>query len=673
MLSAIIILMAQDRMESGESRQLAVKSFKLEGSRSSLERGRFIQVFEYNPPEGEKIPANRGKFFAVVDLLVGPGVDAVLAGKLVWATLTGSFYDPSEEMPVRALEEAIYAARDRLRDFSEGSTLHLAAASVVSDVAYLARVGEGVLYLRRGPEVRDPLGGEETVAISSQILEPDDVLVLGSPVFGKNFTPGNLPQTEFLVKQFEGGARVPGFAAALLTATPTIEAREEAVRRSPAAKTVSSFLRRAQKTAQNLPNLPSSLRNFKLPSPSSWGQSLSSWFKKRVSHGQELAKERQREAAERPEPIAVSPKGQKKLNPRTLSRVILLLIIVFIASVAFTTYRQAQAARQEEFNRLMVDASHQLAEAEGLVGLSNESAAEILVVVLANLDRAQEVWPKGEGVGALRSRAEATYKAIEKITDVVEGDAIYDLSLQEAGAVGAALAGTGQTLYAAVQGGGIYAVNLAGELPQVSRVGGSGFSGVRELVWEANQLYGLTSQTLYRYSFASKKLDEPLFYEGFDKVAELGTYLGNIYFLAPQSNQIFRFLYTPNGYSRARNRIEDGTSVESAAGMGIDEEIWVTQDATEITRISSGKKDGFAVSNLSTPFKQLSKIFTLPNYKNLYLLDIGNSRIVILDKSGSFLGQLKGEMIGAARDLWVPSGEKSLYFLSGSKIYRVKL
>jgi len=664
--------MAQDRMESGESRQLAVKSFKLEGSRSSLERGRFIQVFEYNPPEGDKIPQNRGKLFAVVDLLVGQGVDAVLAGKLVWATLTGSFYDPSEEMPVRALEEAVYAARDRLRDFSEGSTLHLVAASVVSDVAYLARVGEGVLYLRRGPEVRDPLSGEESVAVSSQILEPDDVLVLGSPVFGKNFSVGNLPQTEFLVKQFEGGARVPGFAAALLTATPTLEAREEAVRRSPAAKTVSSIIRRVQKGTQNLPNLPATLRSIKLPSPSSWGQSLSSWFKQRVSHGQELAKERQKEA-EYPEPVAVSPKGQKKLSPRSLSRIILLLILIFVASVAFTTYRQAQAARQEEFNRLMAEASHQLAEAEGLVGLSNESAVEILVEVLANLDRAHEVWPKGEGVEDLRSRAETAYKAIEKITDVAETDAVYDLSLQEAGAVGAALAGTGNTLYAAIQGGGIYGVNLSGDLPQVSRVGGSGFSGVRELVWEQNQLYALTSQTLYRYNLSSKKLDEPLTYEGFDKVAELGTYLSNIYFLAPQSNQIFRFLYTPNGYSRARNRIEDDTSVESAAGMGIDEDIWVTQDATEITRISAGKKAGFAVSNLSTPFKQLSKIFTLPNYKNLYLLDVGNSRIVILDKSGSFLGQLKGEMIGTARDLWVPSGEKSLYFLSGSKIYKVKL
>jgi len=664
--------MAQDRMESGESRQLAVKSFKLEGSRSSLERGRFIQVFEYNPPEGDKIPQNRGKLFAVVDLLVGQGVDAVLAGKLVWATLTGSFYDPSEEMPVMALEEAVYAARDRLRDFSEGSTLHLVAASVVSDVAYLARVGEGVLYLRRGPEVRDPLSGEESVAVSSQILEPDDVLVLGSPVFGKNFSVGNLPQTEFLVKQFEGGARVPGFAAALLTATPTLEAREEAVRRSPAAKTVSSIIRRVQKGTQNLPNLPATLRSIKLPSPSSWGQSLSSWFKQRVSHGQELAKERQKEA-EYPEPVAVSPKGQKKLSPRSLSRIILLLILIFVASVAFTTYRQAQAARQEEFNRLMAEASHQLAEAEGLVGLSNESAVEILVEVLANLDRAHEVWPKGEGVEDLRSRAETAYKAIEKITDVAETDAVYDLSLQEAGAVGAALAGTGNTLYAAIQGGGIYGVNLSGDLPQVSRVGGSGFSGVRELVWEQNQLYALTSQTLYRYNLSSKKLDEPLTYEGFDKVAELGTYLSNIYFLAPQSNQIFRFLYTPNGYSRARNRIEDDTSVESAAGMGIDEDIWVTQDATEITRISAGKKAGFAVSNLSTPFKQLSKIFTLPNYKNLYLLDVGNSRIVILDKSGSFLGQLKGEMIGTARDLWVPSGEKSLYFLSGSKIYKVKL
>jgi len=672
--------MAQEEGITAEGRQLEVKPSKLEGSRASLERGRFIQVFEYELPEGEEIPADRGRLFAVVDLTVGAGADSNLAGKLVWGSLTASYYDPSEEMPIRALEEAVYAARDRLRDFSEGSSLNLVAAAVVGDVAYVGRVGDAVLFLRRGSDVREPLAGEETISISSQILEPDDVLVLGSPVFGKNFNAGNLPQTDFLVKQFEGGARIPGFAAALLGMAETVRTREAAVEKKEVAKAAAKAGRRIRSAVKGAPAF---IRNFKLPSFTSLGRRIGGWFKSRVSHGQKLAESR-RSGAGRPAVEEIPVKevkagGRKiripfKLGRRHLSRAILVLLILFAVSISFTTWQQARRTRAAEFERLVTEAARQLSEAEGLVDLSNETAGELLVSALASLDQAGELDPDSDRIEPLRVQATELYNSIEKITPLTDEHLAYDLSLQVEGAQGLALAGTGATLYVAESiSGSVFQVNLGGELPQASKLAGGSLTGARDLIWEQNQLYALTDTTLYRYSFGDKKTDEPLTHEGFQNAEALATYLGNIYLLIPQEDQIFRFLYTPNGYSRARNWVEEAGSLSAATDFAVDGDIWITAGQGEIIRMSKGERQPFIVANLSTPFTQLSKIFTLPNYDRLYLLDAGGQRVVMLDKNGNFVRQIKGDPLAAASDIWVSSNEKTLYILSGSRIYRIGL
>ena len=107
--------------------------------------------------------------------------------------------------------------------------------------------------------------------------------------------------------------------------------------------------------------------------------------------------------------------------------------------------------------------------------------------------------------------------------------------------------------------------------------------------------------------------------------------------------------------------------------MAIDGEIWLLGSDGLVTRLAGGKQVPFAVSNLSTPFKEPIKIFTQPQLKNLYVLDRGENRVVVLEKSGSFLRQFKGDVLAGATDLWVSSNEKLLYILVGTKIYQIGL
>jgi len=57
----------------------------------------------------------------------------------------------------------------------------------------------------------------------------------------------------------------------------------------------------------------------------------------------------------------------------------------------------------------------------------------------------------------------------------------------------------------------------------------------------------------------------------------------------------------------------------------------------------------------------------------LYVLDSGNSRLLILTKTGSYKGQITGVKFATATDLVVDEKGKKVYFLEGSKIFQVDL
>src|SRR3990172_7906536 len=279
--------MAQGAPEQ-EKTGLEVKVSKLESSPTS-ERGKFVWVFGATPRE--EYPPERGRLFAVVDLKIDPAEDASVAGRLIWDTLSEEYYAPEDETPVSALERAVYAVRDKLQHLSPAATLELGAVAFRGEVAYLARMGKPALYLRRGTETLELLTGEEGVNIASQILEEEDTVVLGSPVFARNFPPADLPRTEFLEKQFSSGEKIPGFAALLLTLTSSREAREEAVAKSRSARQfwgkisgAGAWISRQAKQLAQAVRTPKQLK-----------EKITANWKKRISHGEELAEERQEE------------------------------------------------------------------------------------------------------------------------------------------------------------------------------------------------------------------------------------------------------------------------------------------------------------------------------------------------------------------------------------------
>ncbi len=157
-------------------------------------------------------------------------------------------------------------------------------------------------------------------------------------------------------------------------------------------------------------------------------------------------------------------------------------------------------------------------------------------------------------------------------------------------------------------------------------------------------------------------------------IGGLGIYFGNVYVLDKDGKQINKFVQTSSGFGQA-NYFADGTSpdLSNAASIAIDGSIWILFKDGAIEKFTKGKADTLAVSGLDKGFLNPTRIYTTVDFNNIYVLDSGNSRIVVLDKTGSYKAQYQADILKNATDFEVLETDKKVYILSGGKVYQIDL
>jgi len=677
--------------------RVEIKVSKLEGS-PLAERGKFAQAYEYTPPE-EDLLKRRGQLFVVLDIDADPAFDAALAGKLVWDSLSEEYFSESDDLPLKALERAVFAAKNRLTNLVHSQDelggevkvdLNVAAAVLWGDsltgeagVLYFVRRGNPSVFLRRAGQVRQLLAGEEPSSVASVVAESGDVVLLGSRDFGKNFTPATLPEVSFLEREFAVGHQVPGLAAILFSLEVNSEVPE----------------REKEKEAEETPFGPG--RKLALPSPAgilerlpkkkksvfhpldgvekAWasvtsaggelcsslggrvrsrfgylGQAVREKLAFRISRGQEIYLERRR----------------PKIG---LPKVIALLVLVLLSSVTFTIWRQRQRIRVEEFDRRLSLVEETLDEAEDLIGLSAGRAKELWQEAQEALEEASAINSRDSRVASLEQRLGDVFNLIEKVTPVADNNLFYDLSSQPGWTQALSIAGGDGTIY--VSDSGTKATLAIKEVPagtpQVEEATANKVEGARRLAREGDFLYLLTSDNFYRTQLFTKGSDSPLSFDDFAAVLTFDTYNTNIYFLIPSENQILKFLNLGDEYSRALSWLKEPVVLEGAVDMAIDGAVWTINYDGTVMKFFAGRREAFSVSGLTSGITQPKAIYTRAAFSRLYIAE--NNRVLAVNKDGQFERQFKGDVFSDLVDLWVTDDETSLFVLTSSKIYKVGL
>ncbi|MCL5434788.1 MAG: hypothetical protein M1405_00155 [Patescibacteria group bacterium] len=157
-------------------------------------------------------------------------------------------------------------------------------------------------------------------------------------------------------------------------------------------------------------------------------------------------------------------------------------------------------------------------------------------------------------------------------------------------------------------------------------------------------------------------------------IGGLGIYYGNVYILDKDGKQINKFIQTSSGFGQA-NYFASGVSpdLSGAVSITIDGSIWILFKDGTIEKFTKGKADAFSVSGLDKGFSNPLRIYTTVDFSNVYILDQGNSRIVVLDKNGTYKAQYQADILKNASDFEVLEGSKKVYTLSSGKIYQINL
>lgn len=364
--------------------------------------------------------------------------------------------------------------------------------------------------------------------------------------------------------------------------------------------------------------------------------------------------------------------------PRS-GKVRLIMAVILIAVVALGVGLKIKAdkdqARDAAFNQALTRARDDFSAAKGLSFLNPAEAKGKLDSAKQNLNQALSLKPKeGEALnlkkqiedesGSILQQSEASQFPLFLDLDLIKKDfRTESLSLSD----GKILA-----LDTAVKT--LVVVDLAKKSNQI--LAGENQLGEATLSSLNGSLAFVFSKDkgILRVDTAGQKISsvsKPN--EDWGQIADLTGFAGNVYLL--DQSQIWKYLPTSDGYSDKREYLNKGVKADFAGSlrMQIESSIYVLKPGGEILRFTRGDKDNFALEGLDKPLKDPKSIFTSSDTDNLYVLDSGNSRVLILTKTGKYKGQITGEKFGVATDLVVDEKEKKVYLLEGSKIFQVDL
>ena len=170
-----------------------------------------------------------------------------------------------------------------------------------------------------------------------------------------------------------------------------------------------------------------------------------------------------------------------------------------------------------------------------------------------------------------------------------------------------------------------------------------------------------------------------------ENIKDVKNFLSGFYILDKEQAKIIKYALpesgSPAGEAGKEENIIHGKDwlskmleePNNAQGMAIDGSIYILDVNGAITEYLKGEKSKTIKPALDNPLAGDNRIFIKKDFKNFYVSDPKNKRIIILDKSGEVINQYINEEFAALQDFLVTNDEKEIYLLCEKKVYKFEL
>jgi hypothetical protein len=147
----------------------------------------------------------------------------------------------------------------------------------------------------------------------------------------------------------------------------------------------------------------------------------------------------------------------------------------------------------------------------------------------------------------------------------------------------------------------------------------------------------------------------------------LAAYLGNVYILDGQGNEVWRYLPGGEGYDSEREGLLGAAALDEAIDVAVTGDIYVLDGAT-LRRFVRGVETPALLSGLDLPLASPIAVLRDAGRGVLYIVDRGNRRVVVADETGAFLRQFQHPEFFDLRGIALSADGSLLYLLTGLSI-----
>lgn len=578
-------------------------------------------------------------FFAVLDLTCD---DAFTKGRQILSELSDFYFDFESALAGEKLNAAFAEAQKKF----EAEEFAILLASISGKILYLIGKGGVEVYLKRSEKLSPLLSvGAPNQLISGFLQEGDKVLFSTSSLI--NFLGEDLAKAlDLPLEPFEeeitdriGASNLENQGLAALLAETEPE-QAEGVKLPPLHQ-------------ENLTNVNSD------------GESL-------VLDHQDKRK------------ILTDSLGflwsQKKYFPKSgrgRLAIAVILIAVIALGVGFKIKGNKDAKVSADFTQAMQQANDDFNAAKGLASLNPADAKSKLDMAATKVKVALSLKPKSTDAQNLKKQIEQDSGSILQQFKVSDFPLFLDIDLVKKNFRATKFSmSDGKILLLDPAVKTLVVIDLSKKsnqilagLEQLGEALLSSLNGSLAFVYSKDKGILKVDSTNQKSTSVSKKDSD------WGEIRDIYSFAGNVYLLDSLKNQIWKYLPTADGYSDAREYLNKGTTVDlgNVLRMQIESSVYVLKSGGEMLRFTRGDKDNFSYSGIPSGLKDPKSFFVSSDTDNLYILDSGNSRLLILTKTGSYKGAISGDKFAEASDLVVDEKGKKVYLLDGSKIFQVDL
>ena len=354
-----------------------------------------------------------------------------------------------------------------------------------------------------------------------------------------------------------------------------------------------------------------------------------------------------------------------------------VIILIILAGIGFKYKDTQERQKLAAFNQTLQKAREGFLSAKDLQNLNPSEARNKLDSARADVSKALTLLPKNAEALDLKRQIEESADSILQQFATASFPIFLDLDLVKKSFRAEKMSlNSGNILLLDPGTKTLITVNLARKnnqilagLEQLGEATSASINGSLAFAYSKDKGITRLDITNQKVTSVSKK-DSDL-----GDIGDIYAFAGNIYTLDTTNQKIWKYLPTTDGYSDKREYLTKDTKADftNSIRMQIESSVYVLKKDGEITRFTKGDKDNFSLGGLDKGVKDPKSFFVSSDTENLYLLDSGNSRLLVLTKTGQFKTQYMGDKYGLASDLIVDEKEKKVYLLEGSKIYSVDL